>query len=96
MGAELLARGLDKEAEFEADRDAVVLAARAGYDASAILATLERLQRRAPNDRALQLLFATHPAPLMRIHRLTAMDSPALAAAAVPSAAAGRLRTEGQ
>ena len=31
-GAEILARGLDKDAEFEADRMGVVLAARAGYE----------------------------------------------------------------
>jgi predicted Zn-dependent protease len=31
-GAEIMARGLDKDAEFEADRVGVVLATRAGYD----------------------------------------------------------------
>lgn len=96
IGADLIARGLDKDAEFEADRDAVVLAARSGYDASSILATLERLQKRSQTDSALQLLFTTHPAPLMRIHRLTELSNADLEAAAVPSAAAGRLRTDGR
>ncbi len=34
LGTKLIARGLDKASEFEADRDGVVIAARAGYDSS--------------------------------------------------------------
>jgi len=49
-GAEILARGLDKTAEFEADRVGVVLAARAGYDAFGLPAVLQDppASRRAP------------------------------------------------
>jgi predicted Zn-dependent protease len=34
-GAEIVARGLDKDAEYEADRIGMVLTARAGYDVAA-------------------------------------------------------------
>ena len=41
---EVMARGLDKDAEYEADRDGMVLAARAGYDSSAIFSVLEKIR----------------------------------------------------
>jgi predicted Zn-dependent protease len=96
MGAELIARGLDKEAEFEADRDGMVLAARSGYDASAILVVLEKLQRRLAADGAVQLMFKTHPAPIDRIQRLTDATTPALEAAAVSSPANRRMDADGR
>jgi predicted Zn-dependent protease len=58
---EVYARGLDKDAEFEADRMGVVLAARAGYDAYGLPAVLQTLQAVNPNAPALALLFKTHP-----------------------------------
>ena len=96
VGADVIARGLDKDAEFEADRDAIVLAARAGYDSASILATLERLHARSKNDDALQLLFTTHPAPADRIQKLAEINNADLEAAAVRSAAAGRIRSDGR
>ena len=40
LGTRLIARGLDKQSEFEADRDGVVIAARAGYDSSALISVM--------------------------------------------------------
>jgi predicted Zn-dependent protease len=96
LGAELFARGLDKDAEFEADRDAAVLAARAGYDASAILATLEKLAAKLASDASVQLLFATHPSAVDRIRRLSEVSNPEIEAAAVLSPAAQRIDQDGR
>jgi predicted Zn-dependent protease len=96
IGAELMARGLDKESEFEADRDGVVLAARAGYDSSGLLSVLGKLHARAKSDGALQLLFKTHPSPSERIERLSAVINPEIEAAAMPSAASSRIQSQGR
>lgn len=69
-GAEIVARGLDKNAEFAADRMGVVLAARAGYDAFGLPAVLEEIGHSAPNDGRVALLFKTHPAPSERLPML--------------------------
>ena len=69
-GAEVLARGLDKDAEFEADRIGVVLAARAGYSPYGLVEVLHRLSARAADDASLALLFKTHPAPGERLTQL--------------------------
>lgn len=68
--AQMYARGLDKEAEFEADRLGVELATRAGFDSAAALGVLERLRAIKGDDPRAQLLFATHPAPGERLDRL--------------------------
>ena len=93
LGTKLIARGLDKSAEYEADRDGVVIAARAGYDASGLIEVLSRLRQLKPGDGDTSVLFATHPSPAQRIEALTAAATPELEAAAVPSAAASRLHT---
>lgn len=69
-GAEIVARGLDKDAEFEADRIGVVLAARAGYDAWGLPAVLQEIGHVAPSDNRVALLFKTHPAPEERLAML--------------------------
>lgn len=69
-GAEILARGLDKDAEYEADRTGVVLAARAGYDAYGLPEVLEAIGHVAKDDGSVSLLFKTHPAPDDRLTRL--------------------------
>jgi predicted Zn-dependent protease len=72
-GAEIVARSLDKSAEFEADRIAVVLSARAGYDAYGLPQVLQGLGH-ASND-SVALLFKTHPHPDERLAKLdSAMD----------------------
>ena len=92
LGTKLIARGLDKESEFEADRDGVVIAARAGYDSSALIAVMEHLEALKPGEADTALLFSTHPSPQDRIQALTAAATPALEAAAEPSAAAARIK----
>ena len=62
-GAEIFARGLDKQAEFEADQHGVVLAARAGYNPYGLIDVLHKLQTHAANDASVALLFSTHPPP---------------------------------
>lgn len=69
-GAEVVARSLDKDAEYEADRIGVVLTARAGYDAYALPAVLAEIGHVARNDQRVSLLFKTHPHPEERLGRL--------------------------
>ena len=69
-GAEIYARSLDKNAEFEADRIAVVLAARAGYDPFGLPMVLQDLGRVAKDDSRISLLFKTHPHPDDRLTEL--------------------------
>ena len=70
-GAEIVSRSLDKNAEFEADRIAVVLAARAGYDAFGLPEVLQEIGHSAAGDSgSVALLFKTHPHPDERLTRL--------------------------
>jgi predicted Zn-dependent protease len=69
-GAEIMARGLDKNAEFEADRIGVVLATRAGYDAYGLPSVLQEIGRVAAADSSVALLFKTHPHPDDRLAKL--------------------------
>lgn len=70
-GAEIVARGLDKDAEFEADRIGLVLSARAGYDAYALPAVLAEIGHVAKSDKRVSLLFKTHPLPEDRLGQLS-------------------------
>ncbi len=67
---EIYARGLDKEDEFEADRMAVVIAARAGYDPYGLPAVLQTLAGMDQKDSSLAFLFKTHPRPAKRLSML--------------------------
>lgn len=69
-GAEIMARGLDKEAEFEADRVGTVYAARAGYDPWGLPAVLQDLAALPPRDNRTSLLYKTHPQPDERLSKL--------------------------
>ncbi len=69
-GAEVVARSLDKGAEFEADRIAVVLSTRAGYDAFAFPEVLQQIGHFAKDDGNVALLFKTHPHPDDRLEKL--------------------------
>ncbi|HUX63043.1 M48 family metalloprotease [Sulfuricella sp.] len=70
-GAEIVSRSLDKNAEFEADRIAVVLAARAGYDAFGLPEVLQEIGHSAAGDSgSVALLFKTHPHPDERLTKL--------------------------
>ncbi len=75
-GAEIVARSLDKDAEYEADRIGVVLAARAGYDAYGLPQVLQEIGHTSANDDSVALLFKTHPLPEARLSQLgDVMDS---------------------
>ncbi len=69
-GAEIFARSLDKNAEFEADRIAVILAARAGYDPFGLPTVLQDIGHVAKDDNRIALLFKTHPHPDDRLAQL--------------------------
>lgn len=69
-GAEIVARGLDKDAEFEADRIGVVLAARAGYDAYGLPGVLQQIGHSVKDENSVALLFKTHPHPDDRLQQL--------------------------
>jgi predicted Zn-dependent protease len=69
-GAEIYARSLDKNAEFEADRVAVILAARAGYDPFGLPTVMQDIARVAKDDNRIALLFKTHPHPDDRLAQL--------------------------
>lgn len=69
-GAEIVARGLDKSAEYEADRMGVVLAARAGYDQYALAEVLQQMGHYSSEDDSVKLLFKTHPHPDDRLSHL--------------------------
>jgi len=92
LGTKLIARGLDKASEFEADRDGMVIAARAGYDSSGLIAVMERLKALKSGEADTALLFSTHPSPAARIEALTAAATPQIEAAATTSAAASRIK----
>lgn len=66
-GAEIFARRLDQSAEMEADRMAVVLAARAGYDPYGLPSALQKLEAVRSDDDRIKLLFKTHPSPTQRL-----------------------------
>lgn len=67
---QIYARGLDKNAEFEADRLGVEYITRAGYDPVGALNALETLQKLRGDDPRAELLFATHPSPADRMDSL--------------------------
>lgn len=70
-GAEIVARGLDKDAEFEADRIGMVLASRAGYDAFGLPEVLQQIGHAGSEDgSSVALLFKTHPRPDERLTKL--------------------------
>ena len=69
-GAEVMARGLDKSAEFESDQMGVILAARAGYGPTGLVDVLQKLSARGASDASLALLFKTHPSPNERLTQL--------------------------
>lgn len=69
-GGEIFARSLDKNAEFEADRVAVILAARSGYDPFGLPSVLEDIGHVSKDDSRIGLLFKTHPHPDDRLGQL--------------------------
>jgi predicted Zn-dependent protease len=68
-GKDLYIRGLDHDAEYEADRMGVVIAARSGYSPYGLGGVLQTLTATADESRY-GLHNRTHPLPLERIARL--------------------------
>lgn len=69
-GAEISARSLDKDAEYEADRIGVILAGRAGYEPFALPEVLQTIGHAGKDDGRVALLFKTHPHPDDRLAKL--------------------------
>jgi predicted Zn-dependent protease len=69
-GAEIMARGLDKDAEYEADRIGLVYAARAGYTPWGLPGVLQDMAALPAKDSRTGLLFKTHPHPADRLASL--------------------------
>jgi predicted Zn-dependent protease len=69
-GAEIMARGLDKNAEFEADRVGIVYAARAGYTPWGLPDVLQDMAGLPAKDSRTSLLYKTHPHPADRLAAL--------------------------
>ncbi|MCJ0765230.1 M48 family metalloprotease [Variovorax terrae] len=82
MGRDLYARGLDQDDEFEADRTAVALAARAGFDPYGLVSVLQQLRSATPDNPLFALSLSTHPPTQLRLdqielamgHRLDALS----------------------
>ena len=89
---EVVARGLDKDAEYEADRDGIVLAARGGYDVTALLNVLEKLAALNGGTTGGSLMFSTHPTPEARLEALANAATEEMDVAAEPSPAASRIQ----
>lgn len=70
-GAEISARRLDKEAEYEADGMGMVLSIRAGYEPFGLSEVIQTLGQTNPADSSVALLFKTHPAPDERLAKLS-------------------------
>lgn len=69
-GAEIMARGLDKEAEYEADSVGIIYAARAGYEPWGLPSVLQDLAGLPAGDTRTSLLYKTHPHPADRLAQL--------------------------
>lgn len=69
-GVQLYATGLDRQLEYDADVKGVVLAARAGYDAYALLDVLTTVDSINPEEQSLTVMLKTHPPTADRLNRL--------------------------
>ena len=92
MVAQVLARGLDQAAEYEADRDGMVYAARAGYDASALIRVMEKLAALSAKEPSGELLLSTHPSADARRIALARVVSAEIEKMAVESKSAARFK----
>jgi beta-barrel assembly-enhancing protease len=77
-GAEIFSKGLDRDAEHEADIEGAILAAKAGYSVSGMVDVLNKLRARA-GDPSANLLFETHPHPNDRLDKLAEKLEPEMA-----------------
>jgi len=70
LGRNLYAKGLDQEDEFEADRQGVALAARAGFDPYGLVAVLQQLRTASPDNPVFTLSISTHPPAQLRLDQM--------------------------
>lgn len=78
----LYAKGLNQSDEFDADRQGLLYAARAGYQANGLPKVLRMYAASGSgSDAAYQMLFSTHPAPAERASRLEPLLGSKFAAA---------------
>jgi predicted Zn-dependent protease len=70
LGRDLYSRGLDQGDEFEADRNGVALAARAGFDPYGLVAVLQQLRTATPDNPLFALSLSTHPPAQQRLDLL--------------------------
>ena len=70
LGRNIYSKGLDQDDELEADRTAVALAARAGFDPYGLVAVLQQLRTAAPDDALFALSLSTHPPAQLRLNQL--------------------------
>jgi len=68
-GKTIYTRGLDKDDEYEADRMAVVIAARSGYSPYGLIGVLQTMSAEQ-DQKGLALIMKTHPNPVDRMDRL--------------------------
>ncbi len=72
LGREVYSKGLDQGDEFDADRNGVALAARAGFDPYGLVAVLQQLRTAKPDNPVFTLALSTHPATQTRLDQLEA------------------------
>jgi len=65
----ILAKGLDKQSEYEADFQAMRILAQSGYDPSALVDVLSTLEARS-SDKGMAFLLSTHPSAAERIQSI--------------------------
>lgn len=75
-GAEIMARGLDKSSEYEADMIGMTLAAKSGYTPLGLAEVVTKLAEKPPVGDMMALLKSTHPSPEQRLEEIDeALDS---------------------
>ncbi|MCW5649366.1 MAG: M48 family metalloprotease [Ramlibacter sp.] len=72
LGRDLYSSGLDQGDEFEADRNGIALAARAGFDPYGLVAVLQQLRAAAADDPLFALSLSTHPPAQQRLDQVEA------------------------
>lgn len=70
LGKNMYTKGLDQDDELDADRTAVALAARAGFDPYGLVAVLQNLRNASPDDAFFALSLSTHPPAQLRLNQL--------------------------
>ena len=70
LGREIYSKGLDQADEFEADRNALTLSARAGFDPYGLVSVLQQLRGTSADNPAFALQLSTHPATPLRLDQI--------------------------